>query len=98
MIRASLVHLAGLWIARDIGDGKYPPVLAVPLTVLISKLRTPILMVGVLGYALHRLRIDRRAARATDVTPRSRPSREVVLPARRPAAPPRRKRSQKKQP
>jgi hypothetical protein len=86
MIRASLVHLAGLWIAREIGEGKYPPKLAVPLTYLISRLRTPILMVGVLGYALHRLDIDRRAARAKDVTPRSSRSRKAARPARRPAS------------
>lgn len=86
MIRASLVHLAGLWVAREIGEGKYPPSVAVPLTFLISKLRTPILMAGVLGYALYRLDIDRRAARAKDVTPRSSRSRKAPRPVRRPAA------------
>lgn len=80
MIRASLVHLAGLWMAREIGDGKFPPKLAVPLTFLISKPRTPMLMAGVLGYALHRLRIDRRAARAKNVMPTTSRSRRAARP------------------
>jgi hypothetical protein len=66
---AALVHLVGIWIAKDIAEGKYPPKFAIPLTFLISRLRTPMLTTAVVGFALEALASRSRFRRARDVTP-----------------------------
>jgi len=75
---AALVHLVGIWIARDIAEGKYPPKLAIPLSFLISRLRTPMLTMAVVGFALEALAWKSRLGKAKDVTPpRKRPRKPV---------------------
>lgn len=66
---AALVHLVGIWLARDIAEGRYPPKFAIPLTFLISRLRTPMLTAAVMGFALEALALRSRFRKARDVTP-----------------------------
>lgn len=56
----ALVHFIGLWIARDIAEGRYPRQFALPLGFLIARLRTPPLMIAVFGCILAKLALDRR--------------------------------------
>jgi hypothetical protein len=72
---AALVHFVGIWIARDIAEGKYPPKFAIPLTFLISRLRTPMLTAAVMGFALEALASRSRFRQARDVTPPPKPPR-----------------------
>lgn len=69
MIRATLVGLAGAWIARDAGRGNIPESVSVPLTLVASRLPLPALVAGAIGYGIYRLKIEARASRARDVTP-----------------------------
>lgn len=69
MIRATLAGLAGAWIARDAGRGNIPNSLAVPLTLVASRLPLPALVAGALGYGIYRLKTEARVMRARDVTP-----------------------------
>ncbi|MGO4669467.1 hypothetical protein [Bosea sp. 2RAB26] len=68
----ALVHLVGLWLARDIAAGKYPKQFAVPLGFLIARLRTPPLMIAVFGCVLAKLAMDRRGRGARRAPARSR--------------------------
>lgn len=80
---AALVHLVGIWIARDIAEGKYPTKFAIPLTFLISRLRTPALTMAVVGFALEALTWRSRFRNSRDVTPhRKQPRRSTRKPAR----------------
>lgn len=56
----ALVHFIGLWMARDIAEGRYPKQFALPLGFLIARLRTPPLMIAVFGCILAKLALDRR--------------------------------------
>lgn len=75
MIRSSLVSLAGLWVAREVDRGEIPKEVSVPLTLVLSRIPTPMLIAGAVGYGLYRLNIERRAKRAKDVTPKGRGKR-----------------------
>ena len=79
---AALVHLVGIWIARDIAEGKYPPKFAIPLTFLISRLRTPMLTTAVVGFALEALSWRTRSRGARDVTPPRKRTRKTTSKAR----------------
>lgn len=79
MIKASFSSLAGAWIAHDVAQGEIPESVAVPLTLLASRLPTPVLVAGTIAYGLYRLNIETRARRAKDVTP-SRPSKSAATP------------------
>lgn len=54
----ALVDLAGLWVANEIAGGRIPKKLALPLGFLVSRLGTPPLMIGLLGYVLWQLNRD----------------------------------------
>jgi hypothetical protein len=72
MIKASFSSLAGAWIAHDVAHGEIPENMAVPLTLLASRLPTPVLVAGTIAYGVYRLNIEARARRAKDVTPNRR--------------------------
>lgn len=85
MIRAAFSSLAGAWIARNVEQGEIPERFAVPLTLLATRLPTPLILAGAIGYGLYRLNQEARAMAAKDVTPkrRSRPSAARAKPAAR---------------
>ena len=64
-----MVHFIGLWVARDIAEGRYPKPLALPLGVLIARLRTPPLAIALFSFVLFEMQRARRLANARDVTP-----------------------------
>lgn len=72
-----LVQLAGLWIARDIAAGKYPPKLAIPLSLLISRLGAPGLLAGVVGLALDRYSDLKKDGAKRRPTSRRKPRRQA---------------------
>ncbi|CAH1690441.1 conserved hypothetical protein [Hyphomicrobiales bacterium] len=84
MIRAAFFSLAGAWIAGKVDRGEIPERLAVPLTMLATRLPTPLILAGALGYGWYRMSQEARAMRARDVTPERR-----ARPAARPAKSPR---------
>lgn len=79
MINASFSSLAGAWIAHVVDHGEIPENMAVPLTLLASRLPTPVLVAGTIAYGLYRLNIEARARRAKDVTPNRR-SKSAATP------------------
>lgn len=83
MMRSSLASLAGAWLARDAERGHLPEKLAVPLTLLVSRLPTPVLIAGAIGYGLYRMNIEARASRARDVTPKRRSRSSARKPSAR---------------
>ncbi len=84
MIRAAFSSLAGAWVARNVESGAIPEKLAVPLTLLATRLPAPILLAGAIGYGFYRLSLDVRAHGARDVTPDPRrPSNRTAKPARK---------------
>lgn len=89
MIKAAVSSLAGAWIARHVERGEIPERLAVPLTLLATRLPTPVILAGAIGYGLYRLSLETRAASAKDVTPkrRARPTAGRAKPAPRRARP-----------
>jgi hypothetical protein len=72
MIKATLASLAGTLIARDAAKGNIPDSLTVPLTLLATRLPTPALIMGAIGYGIYRFNVEGRAKRAKDVTPKRR--------------------------
>lgn len=72
MIRAAFSSLAGAWIARNVEQGEIPERFAVPLTLLATRLPTPVIVAGAIGYGLYRLNLEARAMAAKDVTPKRR--------------------------
>lgn len=64
---AAPVHIAGLIIAQQIANGRYPSAFAIPLGLLISRLRTPPLVVAVFSCVLHEMarQADHRARRGS---------------------------------
>ena len=85
MIKAAFSSLAGAWIARNVEQGEIPERFAVPLTLLATRLPTPVILAGAIGYGLYRLNQEARAMAAKDVTPkrRSRPTAARSKPASR---------------
>jgi len=69
MIRAAFSGLAGAWVARNVERGDIPRKLAVPLTLLATRLPMPVILAGAVGYGLYRLNMEARASRAMDVSP-----------------------------
>ncbi len=72
MIGAAFSSLAGAWIARNVERGEIPERFAVPLTLLASRLPTPVILAGAIGYGLYRLKLEARAETANDVSPKRR--------------------------
>lgn len=70
MIRAAFSSLAGAWIARSVERGDIPERFAVPLTLLATRLPTPVILAGAVGYGLYRFNLEVRASRARDVSPK----------------------------
>lgn len=89
MIRAAFSSLAGAWIARNVEQGEIPERFAIPLTLLATRLPTPVIIAGAIGYGLYRLNQDARAMAAKDVTPkrRAKPTAARARPASRRARP-----------
>ena len=89
MIKAAVSSLAGAWIARNVEQGEIPERLAVPLTLLATRLPTPVILAGAIGYGLYRLSLEARAVSAKDVTPkrRARPTAARAKPGSRRARP-----------
>lgn len=85
MIKAAFSSLAGAWIARNVEQGEIPERFAVPLTLLATRLPTPVIIAGAIGYGLYRLNQEARAMAAKDVSPkrRSRPTAARPRPASR---------------
>ncbi len=77
MIRAAFSSLAGAWIARNVKQGEIPERFAVPLTLLATRLPTPVILVGAIGYGLYRLGLEMGATRAKDVSPKRRAGRRA---------------------
>jgi hypothetical protein len=73
MIRAAFSSLAGAWIARNVEEGQIPERFAVPLTLLATRLPTPVILAGAIGYGLYRYGLEARARTAKDVSPKRRP-------------------------
>lgn len=82
-MKASFSSLAGAWIAHDVAHGEIPENMAVPLTLLASRLPTPVLVAGTIAYGVYRLNIEARARRAKDVTPNRRSKSAATSHARR---------------
>lgn len=55
MLKSPLTGLAGLLVAREVEKGTLPVKLSVPLTVLISRLPVPALLLGAAGYGAYKL-------------------------------------------
>lgn len=72
MIRAAFSSLAGVWIARNVEQGEIPERFAVPLTLLATRLPTPVILAGAIGYGLYRFGLEARARTAKDVSPKRR--------------------------
>jgi hypothetical protein len=72
MIRAAFSSLAGAWIARNVEQGEIPERFAIPLTLLATRLPTPVILAGAIGYGLYRMNLEARAMAAKDVTPKRR--------------------------
>lgn len=72
MIRAAMFSLAGAWIAEKVDRGEIPERLAVPLTMLATRLPTPLILAGAIGYGWYRMSQEARATTARDVTPKRR--------------------------
>ena len=72
MIRAAMFSLAGAWIAGKVDRGEIPERLAVPLTMLATRLPTPLILAGAIGYGWYRMSQEARATAARDVTPKRR--------------------------
>ena len=78
MIRAAFSSLAGAWIARGTERGDIPEKLAVPLTLLATRLPMPVIVAGAIGYGLYRLNLEARAIAAKDVSPKRRAKRKAA--------------------
>lgn len=69
MIRAAVFSLAGAWVAGKVGRGEIPERLAVPLTLLATRLPTPLILAGAIGYAWYRKSQETRASGAEEEQP-----------------------------
>lgn len=59
-----LVQLVAMWVAKDIAAGRYPAKIAVPLSLLVSRLGAPGLLAGALGMAWNAYREQRTTGKA----------------------------------
>lgn len=76
MIRAAFSSLAGAWIAQSVERGDIAERLAVPLTLLATRLPTAVILAGAVGYGFYRLNREARAPEHCRVrTRRPRPNR-----------------------
>lgn len=75
MIRAAVFSLAGAWVAGKVGRGEIPERLAVPLTLLATRLPTPLILAGAIGYAWYRMSQETRATGTTEGEQPERPAR-----------------------
>lgn len=94
MIRAAFSSLAGAWIARNVERGDIPERFALPLTLLATRLPTPVILAGAVGYGLYRLNQEAQARHPKDISPKV-SSKEG---ARSGSARPRRKRETSRKP
>lgn len=69
MIRALFSGVAGAWIARNVERGDIPEKFAVPLTLLATRIPTPVLLAGALGYGIYRWKQEAHAFAAHDINP-----------------------------
>ena len=86
MIRAAMFSLAGAWIAGKVDRGEIPERLAVPLTMLATRLPTPLIIAGAIGYGWSRMSQEARATAPRDVTSKRRAgpaARKAESPASR---------------
>lgn len=74
MIRAAVFSLAGAWVAGKVGRGEIPERLAVPLTLLATRLPTPLILAGAIGYAWYRMNQEAQASVSEEGQP-ERPAR-----------------------
>lgn len=84
MIRVVFSGLAGAWIARIVERGDIPERFAVPLVFLATRIPTPVILAGAIGYGIYRWDQEARAAR--NVPPWPAASRKKK-PATRPKRP-----------
>lgn len=77
MIRAAVFSLAGAWVAGKVGRGEIPERLAVPITLLATRLPTPLILAGAIGYAWYRMSQETRARVAEEEQP-ERPARSAA--------------------
>lgn len=68
MIRAVFSGLAGAFIARSVERGDIPERFAVPLTFLATRIPTPLIFAGAIGYGIYRWDRETRARGAREVT------------------------------
>jgi len=54
-----LLQLVAMWVAKDIAAGRYPAKIAVPLSLLVSRVGAPGLVAGAIGLALNAFRANR---------------------------------------
>ena len=66
-----LVQLVAMWVAKDVAAGRYPAKIAVPLSLLLSRLGAPGLLAGALGMAWNAYR-DQRTTQSARSQPRRR--------------------------
>lgn len=83
MIRAAFSSLAGAWIASSVERGDIPERLSVPLTLLATRLPTPVILAAAVGYGFYRLNL-KAGTRATDVSPKPSPRSAARLSTTRP--------------
>lgn len=57
-----LLQLVAMWVAKDIAAGRYPTKVAIPLSLLVSRVGAPGLVVGAIGLALNAFRDGRTTA------------------------------------
>lgn len=86
MIRAAVFSLAGAWVAGKVGRGEIPERLAVPLTLLATRLPTPLILAGAIGYAWYRMSQETRATEGEqpERPVRSGPARKSTPRSRKP--------------
>lgn len=71
MIKAVFSGLAGAWNARNVQRGEIPERYAVPLAFLATRIPTPLILAGAIGYGIYRWDQEFRSHAARDVTPLS---------------------------
>ena len=88
MIRAAVFSLAGAWVAGKVGRGEIPERIAVPLTLLATRLPTPLILAGAIGYAWYRMSQETRATtegEQSERPARSGPARKSTPRSRKPS-------------
>lgn len=88
MIRAAVFSLAGAWVAGKVGRGEIPERLAVPLTLLATRLPTPLILAGAIGYAWYRMSQETQATEEGEQSERparSHPAQNSTPRSRKPS-------------